>query len=178
VGVWAAISRRRIIGPIFFNGTNTIKIFFSKKLTMPIFSGTLTAVRYREIIQQFLEQLHDDEIVNGYFQQDGAPAHTTLETLNMIQEFFDRGVISRNTAIAYPSRSCDLSPCDFFLWPYLKNSVFQHRLNNLDELREAIVAKIDEINNNPQMLANVSTGIFGRVRKCLETDGAHFDYLL
>ncbi|CAH1372399.1 unnamed protein product, partial [Tenebrio molitor] len=49
---------------------------------------TLTAVRYREIIQQFLEQLHDDEIVNGYFQQDGAHAHTTLETLNMIQEFF------------------------------------------------------------------------------------------
>jgi hypothetical protein len=73
---------------------------------MPIFSGTLTAVRYREIIQQFLEQLHD-EIVNGYFQQDGAPAHTTLETLNMIQEFFDRRVISRNTAIAYPSRSYD-----------------------------------------------------------------------
>jgi hypothetical protein len=45
-------------------------------------------------------------------------------------------------------------------------------------LREAIVAKIDEINNNPQMLANVSTGIVGRVRKCLEVDGAHFDYLL
>jgi hypothetical protein len=178
VGVWAAISRRRIIGPIFFNGTNTIKMFFSKKLTMPIFSEKLTAVRYREIIQQFFEQLHDDEIVNGYFQQDGAPAHTTLETLNMIQEFFDRRVISRNTAIAYPSRSCDLTPCDFFLWPYLKNSIFQHRLNNLDELREAIVAKIDEINNNPQMLANVSTGIVGRVRKCLEVDGAHFDYLL
>jgi hypothetical protein len=62
VGVWAAISRRRIIEPIFFNGTNTIKMF-SKKLTMPIFSGTLTAVRYREIIQQFLEQLHEARII-------------------------------------------------------------------------------------------------------------------
>jgi hypothetical protein len=92
----------------------------------------------------------------------------------MIQEFFDRRVISRNTAITYPSRSCDLTPCDLFLWPYLKNSVLQHRLNNLDELHEAIVAKIDEINNNPQMLANVSTGIIRRVRKCLEADGAHF----
>jgi hypothetical protein len=51
-------------------------MFFSKKLTMPIFSEKLTAVRYREIIQQFFEQLHDDEIVNGYFQQDGAPLHT------------------------------------------------------------------------------------------------------
>jgi hypothetical protein len=65
-------------------GTNTLKNFFPKKLTVPIFSGILMAVRCREIIQQFLEQLHDDEIVNGYFQQDGAPAHTTYETMNMI----------------------------------------------------------------------------------------------
>jgi hypothetical protein len=116
VGVWTVISRRRIIGPIFFDCTNTLK-----KLTMPIFSGTLTAVNYQEIMQQFLEQLHGDDIVNGYFQQDGAPAHTTYETLNMIQENFDRPVINRNTAMTYPLRSCDLTPCDFFLWPYLKN---------------------------------------------------------
>jgi hypothetical protein len=73
----------------FFYGTITIQIFFPKKLTIPIFSGTLTAVRYREIIQQCLEQqqLHDDEIVNEYFQQNGAPAHTTYENLNMLQGF-------------------------------------------------------------------------------------------
>jgi hypothetical protein len=64
--------------------------FHAKKVKDTNFSGTLTAVRYRKIIHQFLEQLHHDEIVNGYFQQDGAPAHTTYETLNMIQEFFDR----------------------------------------------------------------------------------------
>jgi hypothetical protein len=66
VGVWTVISRRRIIGPILFDGTNTIKMFFPKKLTMPIFSGRLTTVRYQEIMQQFLEQLHGDEIVNGF----------------------------------------------------------------------------------------------------------------
>jgi hypothetical protein len=49
--------------PIFFDGTNTIKMFFAKKLTTIIFSKRLTAVRYREIIQQFLEQLHDDDRV-------------------------------------------------------------------------------------------------------------------
>jgi hypothetical protein len=62
VGVWTVISRRKIIGPIFFDGTNTIKMFFPKKLTMPIFSGSLTTV----IMQQFLEQPHGDEIVNGF----------------------------------------------------------------------------------------------------------------
>jgi hypothetical protein len=41
------------------------------------------------------------------------------------------------------------------------------------ELRETVVAKIDGINNfnSPQMLANVSTAIVRRVRKCLEVDG-------
>jgi hypothetical protein len=34
----------------FFYSTNAIKMFFPKKLTLPIFSGTLTAVRYREVI--------------------------------------------------------------------------------------------------------------------------------
>jgi hypothetical protein len=66
----------------------TIKIFFPKKITIRFFSGTLTAVRYLEIIQQFLEQYHDDVFVKGYFQQDGAPTHTTYETLNIIQEMY------------------------------------------------------------------------------------------
>ncbi|KAJ3646271.1 hypothetical protein Zmor_023865 [Zophobas morio] len=61
VGVWAAISQRRIIGPIFFD-------------------GNINAARYRdEILSVFLNQLDDEELVYGYFQQDGATAHTTGE---------------------------------------------------------------------------------------------------
>ncbi|RZB40226.1 hypothetical protein BDFB_011519 [Asbolus verrucosus] len=48
----------------------------------------------------------DDEIVDVYLQQDDATANATHKTLNMIQEFFDERVISRNTPIPYPSRSC------------------------------------------------------------------------
>ncbi|CAH1383347.1 unnamed protein product [Tenebrio molitor] len=25
----------------------------------------------------------------------------------------------------WPARSCDLTPCDFFLWPYIKISISQ-----------------------------------------------------
>jgi hypothetical protein len=39
--------------------------------------------------------------------------------------------------------------------------------------------KIDEINNNHQMLEKVSTAIIvRRVRKCLEVDGGYFDYTI
>jgi hypothetical protein len=42
----------------------------------------------------------------------------------------------------YPLRSCD-----FFLWPYLKNSIFQQPVDNLDELQHIIMEKINETSN-------------------------------
>ena len=59
IGVWMAVSRRRIIGPIFFD-------------------FTVNAERYRNnFLAEFVQQLHDDELQYGYFQQDGATAPTT-----------------------------------------------------------------------------------------------------
>jgi hypothetical protein len=100
IGVWLGMSRRRLVGPIFFR-------------------GTLTAERYRnEILQEFINQLDDEELHEGYFQQDGATAHTAFDTIQVLQEFFDNRLISRNTVIPYPPRSCDLTVLDFFVWPY------------------------------------------------------------
>jgi len=49
--VSCAISRRRVIGPIFFH-------------------ETLNTARYTEIFNEFVDQLDDDELRKGYFQQD------------------------------------------------------------------------------------------------------------
>lgn len=130
------------------------------------------------MLTRFINELHDDELQHGYFQQDGAAPHCTRETLDMLSEFFAERVISRNAIIRWPPRSCDLTPCDFFLWPYLKNSIFQRQVNNLDELRQRITEKINEINNTPLMLENVCNAIRRRVRMCLEQGGGHFQHLL
>ena len=80
--MWIAVSRRRLIGPIFFY-------------------DTLNALRYREkILEVFIQQLHDDELGGGYFQQNGATAHTAYEPLNYyLRQFFDDRIISKGTAI-------------------------------------------------------------------------------
>ncbi|CAH1379308.1 unnamed protein product [Tenebrio molitor] len=63
VGVWIAVSRRRLIGPIFFH-------------------QTINAERYRELIlNEFINQLDDEELQYGYFQQDGVTPHTTQANL-------------------------------------------------------------------------------------------------
>ena len=69
-GVWCAISRRHIIGPIFFH-------------------ETLNTAYYLEIFNEFVDQLDDDELRNGYFQQDGATCHTSNESMTEIESFFD-----------------------------------------------------------------------------------------
>jgi hypothetical protein len=68
-----------------------------------------------EILTPFLNELHDDELIYGYFQQDGAAAHTTGATINFLSNFYTDRLISRNTLNNWPPRSCDLTPCDFFL---------------------------------------------------------------
>ena len=57
-GVWFGISRRRIIGPIFFD-------------------ATITTAAYMEIFNAFVNQLDDEELSVAYFQQDGATSHTS-----------------------------------------------------------------------------------------------------
>jgi hypothetical protein len=58
VGVWCALSARRIAGPVFFNTTINCK-------------------RYVHIIlRQFFSELTERERLYGWFQQDSATAHT------------------------------------------------------------------------------------------------------
>jgi hypothetical protein len=84
VGVWIAVSRKRLIGPIFFH-------------------ETLNAIRYREqILEIFINQLDDEELQNGYFQHDGATAHTTQENLVYLQQFYGNRIISNRLNPEFP----------------------------------------------------------------------------
>lgn len=142
-------------------------------------AGILNGERYRlEILTPFMQMLHDDELRYGYFQQDGARIHTTRDNLDFIMEFFDHRIISQNMPIVWPPRSCDLTPCDFFLWPYLKNSIFATPVGDMEALKDRISNKIEEINNTPVLLANVVNSINKRVRLCMDEDGGHITQLL
>ena len=47
--------------------------------------------------------------------------------------------------VEWPARSPGLSPCDVFLWGYLKEKVLKHRLRSLEDLKERIQQEIDSI---------------------------------
>jgi hypothetical protein len=55
-----------------------------------------------------------------WFQQDRATAHTARRPRAISKEMFSGRVVSLHEAVPWPQRTPDLSPCDFFLWGYLK----------------------------------------------------------
>lgn len=56
----------------------------------------------------------DHNLEDFWFQQDGATAHTARRSREILHMFLGRVVFLRE-AVPWPSRSPDLSPCDFFL---------------------------------------------------------------
>jgi hypothetical protein len=113
VKVWCAVSRRRIIGPIFF-------------------SETITAILYQELIMNSISLLKVDE-QDCWFQQHGATAHAANSTMQMLNDFFGGRIISRNL---WPPRSPDLSPPDFYLWGFLKENVYKNNPHTLEEPKQ------------------------------------------
>ena len=97
-------------------------------------------------VNQFLwPKLRESDVDNIWFQQGGAPCHTARLTMTLIREEFDERVISRGAEVAWPPRSCDLTPLDFFLWGFLKSKVYANRPGTLEALENNIRREISPI---------------------------------
>jgi hypothetical protein len=64
---------------------------------------------------------------------------------------------------------------DFFIFPYLKNTIFKNNLHNLEELQEATSNACNAI--TVQMQENAFENMQRRVNTCVEAGGEHFETL-
>ena len=79
------------------------------------------------------------------FQQDGAPAHNTRAVVNFLNNRFSNCWIGTNGLVRWPPRSPGLTPCDFFLWRYIKDTVYATVPENEEELCHKISTAIEDI---------------------------------
>jgi len=113
VTVWCAVADFGVIGQYFFEEGGAIV--------------TVTSDWYAEMLETFLHpKLDDVDTEDVWFQQDGATTHTAQCSLWVLREMFPGHLISLRGDVEWLARSPDLSPCDFFLWGYLKEKVFKH----------------------------------------------------
>ena len=103
----------------------------------------------------------------------GHSPHFPLFTLN-----FERNVpqSSLRGDISWPARSPDLTPCDFFLWGYLKAKVYARRPGTIEQLKEAIRQEVAAI--PPALTRKVMDNFRERLQECVINNGRHLSDII
>ena len=117
-----------------------------------------------------------------WWQQDGAPAHSSHAVADHLEVTFGEKVISRSfqtwkkKGLNWAASSADLSPLDFFLNGELKRLIWEDKKpKNLAQLK----SKAEKIlrNWNQEALKNGIFSFVGRVKQCHHEKGNFFEYL-
>ena len=75
--------------------------------------------------------------------------------------------------VAWPARSPDVTPLDFFCWGYVKDQVFKTPVFELDELKQRIRDARRKVNLN--MLRNTWRELRTRLEFLIENKGQHIE---
>ena len=160
VNVFCAVSCCKVYGPFFFA------------------KPTVTGINYLDMLQLWLMVHEDSE--DFIFQQDGAPLYFHLDVrahLNANLPGLWIGLTSHNDSplVSWPPWSPDLTPCDFFLWGYIKDRVYVPPMpRDLPQLRQRIV---EAVAIDRQMLQRVLQELDYRIDICCITKGARVKHL-
>jgi hypothetical protein len=94
------------------------------------------------LTDQLIPDLWTSQAINMdtlWFQQDGAPAHTSYLARDVLNEHFDRTrVIAKFFPFAWPPRSPDLTVCDYHFWGVHKHLTYQNPTPNIAVLKRVI----------------------------------------
>jgi len=113
VNVWCGLLGNKLIGPFVFDDHltgNTYEVFLRNELP-----GLL-----EDILLMIRNQM--------YFQHAGAPPHYTRHVREYLNKSFPNRLLGRGGPIAWPPRSPDLTPLDYYLWGHMKTLVYELRL--------------------------------------------------
>ena len=124
-------------------------------------------------IKNYVNQLTDDKLTTGYYQQDGATCHTSNASMREIGSFVQDRIISKNL---WPPRPPDLTPVDFFLWGLLKGKVYKNTPRTIEQLKDAIRQEIQAV--NVDSLGKVFQNLEKRIQVCLDVKGDQVQHRL
>src|SRR6218665_3303738 len=118
--------------------------------------------------------LHDICEYSDYFtfQQDGAPAPRSRETVELLKKETS-DFIPPNL---WPPNSPDLNPVDYKIWGIMQDNVYRTKNRDIEELRQRIVHAWEEFD---QLVIDAAIGQWRtRLQACVEAEGGHFEYKL
>ncbi|XP_074036992.1 uncharacterized protein isoform X2 [Leptinotarsa decemlineata] len=162
--VWCGLYTGGIIGPYFFKDAVGRNV-------------TVNGDCYRSMLTNFLlPKMEELNLVDMWFQQDGATCHTARDSMAILRENFGEQFISRNGPVSWPPRSCDLTPLDYFLWGYVKSKVYSNKPATIPALEDNISEEIRAI--PAEMLEKVAQNWTFRMDHLRRSRGQHFNEII
>ena len=140
--------------------------------------GNTYEVFLRNELQGLLEDIALMIRSQMYFQHDGAPPHYTRNVREYLNESFPNCWLGRGGPIAWPPRSPDLIPLDYYLWGHMKTLVYETKVESRAALRDLIFAAAEHIRNHPDNIASATQSLLMRAENCIATGRGHFEQLL
>lgn len=163
LNVWLGIVGDCLIGPVFL-------------------PGRLTGEVYRNFLENTLPGFLEDVPLAirdaMWYMHDGAPAHFSQVARDFLTQAYGNRWIGRGGPHLWPARSPDLNPLDFFLWGHLKSLVYATPLENVEDLRNRIIARCNSIKTDPGVFERVRQSMRRRLDSCIRARGGHFAQFL
>ena len=113
--MWYGMLGNRLIGPF-------------------VFDNNLTGNTYEAFLKNELPGLLEDIPLllrsQMYCQIGGAPPHYTLRVREILHEIFPNRWLGRVGPVAWPPRSTDQTPLDYYLWGHMKTLVYETKVDS------------------------------------------------
>ena len=161
---WVGILDGAIIGPFWFldNFGQPVNVNQENYLEM-----------LREKVWPCLEEKNTTRHI--WFQQDGAPSHTSNIVMDWLNLKFPGRVISRKSNVPWPPQSPDLNPLDYWLWGYCLSLVRKQNPQTIALMVQS-VNDVCSVLEREQIL-KATGGIYKRMEKCREVGGMQFQHI-
>ena len=157
--VWCGIWKNSIIDSFFFDGT---------------VSGDVYLCMLNE--ETIPNVLNSDGEFPTWFQQDGAPAHSSIHMRERLHLQFPGHLIGLQGPVEWLARSRDLTPLDFYLWGHLKALVYAQKIQNAAHLQERIINACYTI--IPDTIRHVIADWISHLHLCINHNGEHIEHIL
>lgn len=163
VNVFCAISNSCVFGPFFF------------------VEKSINGCIYQDMLSEWLFPQLEEAVPGFILQQDGAPPHWHKNVRQYLNDSLPHRWIGRAGSndmplLCWPPRSPDLTPCDFFLWGFVKDKVFVPPFpQDLQQLKQRITEVLESLTKD--ILSRVWQELEYRIDICRVTGGAHIEHL-
>ena len=132
---------------------------------------TVNKEYYIEVLREFRKTFRRKrpelfESGQWHFHQDNAPVHKSI----LVTDYLTQMGIK---TVPHPPYSPDLAPCDFWLFPKLKENLRGNRFSTIEDMKEAVTRVLNTLTQED--FQGGFQKLLERYNKCIDVGGEYFE---